>query len=138
MSKYGIKETLGKLKKAVNDEHALVTLEVAFTNILIDSLLEDYMESFVTNIDAKHDGEIKRLNIESKRYIFYVDKEFIEEDIFRYVLVAEVKVDPNIEYDLVYVEIYEDEMYNDSYLSDRKIDLYRDILKDYKLSNSSQ
>jgi hypothetical protein len=84
------------------------------------------------NIDAKHDGETKRLNIESERYNFYIDKEIIENNTFRYVLVAVVKVDPTIEYDLVYIEIYEDEMYNDSYLSDRKIDLYRDILKDYK------
>lgn len=122
-----IRDDLIILKGAINIEHELVTLEVEFTNILINLLLDDWLKEWVESLELEFND--KKCIFNSEKFGYYIDKEILDNNP-RFNLIA-VEIDSDKSYDLVYVEIYEDEMFNDSYLSDRKIDLYKLILDDF-------
>jgi hypothetical protein len=122
-----IRDDLITLKGAINIEHELVTLEVEFTNILINLLLDDWLKEWVESLELEFND--KKCIFNSEKFGYYIDKEILDNNP-RFNLIA-VEIDSDKSYDLVYVEIYEDEMFNDSYLSDRKIDLYKLILDDF-------
>lgn len=122
-----IRDDLITLKGAINIEHELVTLEVEFTNILINLLLDDWLKEWIENLESEFND--KKCISNGEKFSYYIDKEILDNNP-RFNLIA-VEIDGDKSYDLVYVEIYEDEMYNDSYLSDREIDLYKLILDDF-------
>jgi len=122
-----IRDDLITLKGAINIEHELVTLEVEFTNILINLLLDDWLKEWIENLELEFND--KKCIFNGEKFGYYIDKEILDNNP-RFNLIA-VEIDGGESYDLVYVEIYEDEMFNDSYLSDREIDLYKSILDDF-------
>ena len=130
-------------------EYKINIAEQCFYRLIIDFIYSDTEEFLIEDLDKGQFIHKERLFIDSDRYSFYINKEYIVDKIYnqvngfpvpqtrrriRYSLYADSKIFDIKDIELVYIEIGEKSEYytKDSFVTENKINLYYDIYKEIK------
>jgi hypothetical protein len=113
----------------------------------MDFIYSDTEEFLIEDLDKSQFIHKEKLSINSDRYLFYINKEYIVDGIYhtvnnfpilqtkrriRYSLYADSKIFDINKIELVYTEIGENSEYyaKDSFVTENKLNLYYDIYKE--------